>query len=79
MHIPTDTNRNTPSLRLAQGQLWRMKGTYIKIVEVGTTLIHYKIVRGLKQMRRTQTVIIETMLNYLQIHHAQLVTCRSRN
>ena len=79
MRTSKAANRHIPSLRLARGQLWRTEGSYIKIVELGKTLIHYKMLRDLKHMRRTQTTVLETMENYLKSHRAQLVTGVSTN
>ena len=72
--MKTHSNRS-----LAKGQVWRMKDRHIQIVDLGKTLIHYKMQKDARMMGRTLTTIPETMLNYLKEHKAQLVTGDSRN
>jgi hypothetical protein len=67
------TNGNKPSRALAKGQLWRTKQCHIRIVELGKLLVHYKMLRELHQMRRTQMSRIDNMEVYLKTHRAQLV------
>ena len=64
---------------LARGQRWKTKDAYIEIVELGKRLIHYRMVRQLGQMRRTQTSGIDTMEAYLKSHQAELVRGGSNN
>lgn len=64
---------------LASGQRWKTKDAYIEIVELGKRLIHYRMVRQLGQMRRTQTSGIDTMEAYLKSHEARLVKGASKN
>jgi hypothetical protein len=73
------TNGKKPLKPLAQGQRWKTKDAYIEIVELGKRLIHYRMVRQLGQMRRTQTSAIDTMSAYLKSHQAQLVKGSSNN
>jgi hypothetical protein len=61
----------TPAL--AKGQLWRTKQFHIQIVELGKMLVHYKMLKDLGQMRRTQMSRIDTMEGYLKTNRAQLV------
>ena len=63
--------KSTPAL--AKGQLWRTAKGHIKIVELGKMLVHYKMLRDLRQMRRTQMSRIDTMQGYLKTNRAQLV------
>ena len=67
------TNRKKPCPALAKGQLWKMDHTHIQIVELGKMLVHYKMLRDLGQMRRTQMSRIESMEDYLKTNEAQLV------
>ena len=67
------TNGKKPSPALAKGQLWRTDKGHIRIVELGKMLVHYKMLRDLHQMRRTQMSRIGTMKGYLKTNGAQLV------
>jgi hypothetical protein len=67
------TNGKKPSPALAKGQLWRTEKGHIQIVDLGKMLVHYKMLRELHQMRRTQMSRIDTMLGYLKTNGAQLV------
>jgi hypothetical protein len=67
------TNGKKSSPALAKGQLWRTKDNHIRIVELGKMLVHYKMLRDLHQMRRTQMSRIDTMEVYLKTNRAQLV------
>jgi hypothetical protein len=67
------TNRKKPSPALAKGQLWKTEDTHIRIVDLGKMLVHYKMLRDLRQMRRTQMSRIDTMVGYLETNGAQLV------
>jgi hypothetical protein len=62
---------STPAL--ANGQVWRTEEVHIRIVELGKLLVHYKMLRDLRQMRRTQVSRIDTMQGYLKTNGAQLV------
>ena len=67
------TNGKKSSPALAKGQLWSTAKGHIKIVELGKMLVHYKMLRDLRQMRRTQMSRIESMEVYLKTNRAQLV------
>lgn len=59
---------------LTKGQLWQTDQAYIHIVELGKTLIHYRMTRRLKQRGVvTQMSAIGTMANYLKTNDARLV------
>jgi hypothetical protein len=58
---------------LAKGQLWKTEKGHIRIVELGKMLVHYKMLRDLRQMRRTQMSRIDSMVSYLKTNGAQLV------
>ena len=74
------TTKGKKSLRpLARGQRWKTKDAYIEIVELGKRLIHYRMVRQLGQMRRTQTSGIDNMETYLKANAARLVKGASTN
>jgi hypothetical protein len=67
------TNGKKSTLALAKGQLWRTEKGHIKIVELGKTLVHYKMLKDVRQMRRTQMSRIDTMEGYLKGSRALLV------
>ena len=67
------TNGKKSSPALAKGQLWSTAKGHIKIVELGKTLVHYKMLKDLRQMRRTQMSRIDAMEGYLKTNRAQLV------
>jgi hypothetical protein len=58
---------------LAKGQLWKTNNGHIRIIELGKMLVHYKMLRDLRQMRRTQMSRIDNMQVYLRTNRAQLV------
>ena len=67
------TNGKKPSPALAKGQLWRTEQCHIRIVALGKRLVHYKMLRDLGQMRRTQMSRIDSMKVYLKTNRARLV------
>jgi hypothetical protein len=67
------TNGKKCSPALAKGQLWRTEHGHIRIVERGKMLVHYKMLRDLRQTRRTQMSRIDSMEVYLKTNGAQLV------
>jgi hypothetical protein len=67
------TNGKKSSPALAKGQLWSTAKGHIRIVELGKMLVHYKMLKDLRQMRPTQMSRIETMEGYLKTNRAQLV------
>ena len=67
------TNGKKPSPALAKGQLWRTEDCHIQIVELGKMLVHYKMLRDVRQMRRTQMSRIDSMVVYLKTNRAELV------
>ena len=71
------TNGKKSSTALAKGQLWSTAKGHIKIVELGKMLVHYKMLKDLHQMRRTQMSRIDTMEGYLKTNQAQLVEERA--
>jgi len=59
---------------LRKGQLWKTDRAYIHIVELGKTLLHYRMTRSLKQKGViTQMSAIGTMADYLKNNEARLV------
>lgn len=62
-----------PTPALAKGQLWRTQKGHIRIVDIGKMLVHYKLLKDLRQMRRTQMSRIDTMEGFLKTNGAQLV------
>jgi hypothetical protein len=77
--MKTKAKGKQPAVPLARGQRWKTEDAYIEIVELGKRLIHYRMVRQLGQMRRTQTSGIDTMEAYLKAHGATLVEGASTN
>ena len=71
LNMKTNGKKSSPAL--AKGQLWRTKDSHIRIVELGKMLVHYKMLRDLRQMRRTQMSRIDSMVAYLKTNGAQLV------
>ena len=71
------TNQKKTSPVLAKGQLWRTEQGHIRIMDLGKMLVHYKMLRDLHQMRRTQMSRIDTMKCYLKTYGAQLVESSS--
>jgi hypothetical protein len=69
--MKTTGKKSLPAL--AKGQLWKTKDTHIRIVDLGKMLVHYKMLKELHQMRRTQMSRIDTMIGYLKTNRAQLV------
>ena len=69
--MKTNGKKSTPAL--AKGQLWRTEKGHIQIVDLGKMLVHYKMLKDLRQMRRTQMSRIDTMKGYLKTNRAQLV------
>ena len=67
----TKGKKSTPAL--AKGQLWRTPECHIQIMDLGKTLVHYKMLRDVRQMRRTQMSRIDSMEGYLKTNRAQLV------
>ena len=67
------TNGKKPSPALAKGQLWSTEDGHVQIVELGKMLVHYKMLKDLRQMRRTQMSRIESMEVYLKTNRAELV------
>ena len=66
-------NGKKPSPALAKGKVWKTKKGHIRIVELGKMLVHYKMLKDLRQMRRTQMSRIDTMEGFLKTNRAQLV------
>ena len=52
LNMKTNGKKSSPAL--AKGQLWSTAKGHIQIVELGKMLVHYKMLRDLRQMRRTQ-------------------------
>ncbi|HEV2395282.1 MAG TPA: hypothetical protein VG146_23280 [Verrucomicrobiae bacterium] len=66
--------RNAPSRALAKGQLWQVNNAYILIVQLGKTLIQYKMLKQQGQRAvRTHMTGIATLQSYLKTNAARLV------
>jgi hypothetical protein len=71
----TKTRRKNPPPALSKGQLWKTDQAYIHIVELGKTLLHYRMTRSLKQKGViTQMSAIATMVDYLKSNEARLIS-----
>ena len=79
MHTKAKVKTRKLSRELAKGQRWKTKDAYIEIVQLGKTLIDYKLLRELGQRRRTQTTTFKTMEDYLKTNEASLMRGPSRN
>ena len=79
MHMKAKATGKKFSPALAKGQRWKTKDAYIEIVQLGKTLIDYKLLRELGQRRRTQTTTFKSMEDYLKANEARLVKGHSRN
>lgn len=79
MRTSTAHKRKTSSPALAKGQLWQTKQSYIQITDIGKSLVDYRMMRKLGQMRRTQTTVHATMEYYLKTNKARLIEDASRN
>ena len=79
MKVSMKTNRKKSPPALAKGQLWKAGSTHIQIVDLGKRLIHYRMMREMGQMRRTQTSGIDNMEEYLKTNDARLVKASSYN
>ena len=75
----TKPRSRKPQPPLAKGQLWKTKDAHIQIVERGRILVHYKMLRELGQMRRTQMSRVENMEDYLRANKALLVEAGSKS
>ena len=79
MHTKAKLAEKKFSPALAKGQRWKTKDVYIEIVQLGRTLIDYKLLRELGQRRRTQTTTFKNMEDYLKTNEASLMKGDSRN
>ena len=79
MNIKANGTGKKFSPPLAKGQRWKTKDAYIDIIQLGKTLIDYRLLRELGQRRRTQTTTFKSMEDYLKAHAARLVKGHSRN
>ncbi len=73
MRRGTNKRTNTKRPPLAKGQIWKTKDFHVQIVERGNILVHYKLLKDLGQMRRTQMSRVESMEDYLRTNKARLI------
>ena len=67
-----ETKRLAP---LKSGQLWKLEHGYLQIVELGHSLIHYKILRHPDQKAAlTRMLGLEAFFNYLRHSEAELLS-----
>ncbi len=67
--------KSSPAPSLLKGQIWKVKDTYVQVVDAGKTLIHYTMSpkprqRGLRVHMATR----ETVLGFLKSNQAKLVS-----
>ena len=79
MHTKAKATGKKFSPALAKGQRWKTKDAYIEIIQLGKTLIDYKLLRELGQRRRTQVTTFKSMEDYLEANEARLMKGNSRN
>ncbi|HXP61480.1 MAG TPA: hypothetical protein VN829_13370 [Dongiaceae bacterium] len=71
----TKSRCKNPRPVLSKGQLWKTDQAYIRIVELGKTLLHYRMSRSQTQKGvATQMSAIGTMVDYLKSNEARLIT-----
>jgi len=59
---------------LRNGQMWKLEQGYLYIVELGSRLIHYKILRQPDPRTAvTRLIGLEALVNYLRHSEAQLI------
>src|SRR6266850_3461589 len=75
---PRFVNANVKALKsepvLQRGQLWKIKKLLIRIVDPGTRLVHYRMMRHMGKMRRIQSVALDRMTRFLKTHRARLIS-----
>lgn len=70
--MKTNGKRSIPAL--AKGQIWKLKHVYVQIVDLGSRLLHYRMLDTPRQRGvKTQISSIEIMRGYLRSRHARLV------
>lgn len=70
----TKSRGKHPTPVLSKGQLWKTDQAYIRIVELGKTLLHYRMSRSQTQKGvATQMSAIGTMVDYLKSNEARLI------
>ena len=70
-------NKKAPAPALTKGQLWQTEKAYLHIVELGKTLIHYRMTKSLKQRGVvTHTSAIDTFAEYLKVNGGRLIKAR---
>jgi hypothetical protein len=70
--------KSKPSAELAEGQLWRIQGGFVRIGHVGKSLVHYKMMNAPE--RRAVPVRISSIhevQTFLQQKRAMLVPTHS--
>jgi hypothetical protein len=78
IYVITKSNKQQPLTGLAKGQIWQLQHMYIQIVELGSRLLHYKMMDFLDQKGvKTQMSGIDVMWGYLKSRRARLVKAGS--
>src|SRR5258705_8174524 len=74
---PRFVNENLKTLKsepvLQRGQLWKVKKLLIRIVDPGTRLVHYRMLRHMGKVRRIRSVALDRMHRFLKPHRARLM------
>jgi hypothetical protein len=72
--LGTNMKKSRSGPVLAKDQLWKVNDRYIHVVELGKTLIHYKMSNGRQQRGLpVKMSAIETVQEYLKSNRAVLV------
>jgi hypothetical protein len=68
-------NQSERHAPLQSGQMWKIEHGYLYIVELGTCLIQYKMLREPEQaVAATRLIGLEALVNYLRQSEAELVS-----
>jgi hypothetical protein len=59
---------------LARGQLWKTSDSYVRIIDRGKTLVHYKLMKNPTQSAVTRLMKRNALAHYLQAAHASLLS-----
>ncbi|MEY2427308.1 MAG: hypothetical protein QOJ40_193, partial [Verrucomicrobiota bacterium] len=75
VQVCVSTNLKTPKSTpvLERGQLWKMKKMLVRIVDPGTRLVHYRLLRQMGRVRRIRSIALDRMCLFLKTHRARLI------
>ena len=67
-------HKSSPAAELVDGQLWRIRGGFVRIGHVGKSLVHYKLMNSPEQRAVPARISsIHEVQSFLQRSHAQLM------